>query len=348
MITDEWNIAEMMRLRHVPGLSMAFIKDGMLQRSECHGEMEAGRGQAVQADTMFNACSISKFAASLLALLLVEQKVLGLDEDIRPYLTSWTIPEHPSYESRAVTLRRLLSHQAGFADPKGGHGEYVREQGIPAMPQLLEGTTPYSPEPAALTAEPGSQFIYSDTGFGVLQLLIEDVTGVSFGQLLQDRIFEPLHMNNSRIVLADAEIRAGSASGHNKHGERLCKPYPIYPYPAAAGLWTTPTDLALLMVELLASLQGEGKLGISAETAGEMIRPQGCFKWTGLGVFLEPSSEGLEISSLGWGSGFQCMMIAYPETRRGGVWMMNADPGVHQTKSLLGQVAMLWQQGQFN
>ncbi|WP_440395373.1 serine hydrolase domain-containing protein [Paenibacillus sp. SAF-054] len=335
-----------MRKGHIPGLSMAFIEDGVLKRQDCYGETEAGSSRAVQRDTMFNACSISKLAAGILAMILVEERVLRLDEDISPLLVSWSIPEHPAY-SRSVTLRRLLSHQAGFADPKGGFGEYSCEHGVPELPQLLAGTTYYAPEPAALTVEPGSEFIYSDTGFSILQLLIEDVAGEKFSELLRQRVFEPLHMNHSCIIMNESQIRPEFACGHDQHGIRLQEPYTIYPYPAAAGLWSTPTDLAVLMAELLASLRGEGKLGITADTASEMIRSQGDFRWAGLGIFLDSSNQGVEISSLGWGSGFQSLAVAYPGTGNGAVLMMNIDPGIHQSESLLGQISALWQQGQF-
>ncbi|MCJ8012556.1 beta-lactamase family protein [Paenibacillus sp. KQZ6P-2] len=348
MKKDAWNAVERMRKGNIPGLSMALIDHGMLNRQECWGETGLGSGKPIQADTMFNACSISKFAAAMLVLLLVEEGILGLDEDVCGRLVAWKIPEDPLYDSRDITLRRLLSHQAGFADPEGSFGVFSREYGAPTMADLLEGTTYYSPKPAALMAEPGSQFIYSDTGYRILQQLIEDVTGKSFERLMQEKIFEPLHMNHSRIVTSDMDIRPGSASGHNKHGERLQDPYTIYPFPAAAGLWATPSDLALLLIELMNSVHGRGRLVISAETASDMILPQGCFQWTGLGVFLDTSNGQLEISSLGWGVGYQCMLIAHPYTGRGAVLMMNADPGVHQNQSLLGEAASMWRQGQLD
>ncbi|MWV42255.1 serine hydrolase [Paenibacillus sp. HJL G12] len=337
-----------MREQKIPGLSMAFIESGRLSRHVCLGELAMGDGQPVRPDTMFNACSISKFAAAMLALVLVEEGVLGLDGEVSDHLVAWRIPEHPMYDTRKVTLRRLLSHQAGFADPKGSFSHYAREHGAPFMAELLGGTTYYRKEPAGLTTEPGSRFIYSDTGYCILQLMIEDVTGESYDDLMREKIFEPLHMNHSRIVTSHSEILPGSAIGHSKDGERLHMPYTVYPYPAAAGLWATPSDLVLLLTELMASLRGEGGIGISARTASEMIVPQGCFQWTGLGVFLDSFNGQLEISSLGWGEGYQCVLIAYPDTGKGAVWMMNADPGVHQSQSLLGEAARQWQEGQFD
>lgn len=347
MKTDDWNVAERMKKANIPGLSVAFIDHGRLSFQGHWGKLAVGDEEKVQSDTLFNACSISKFAAAMLALVLVEDGTLELDENVSDRLLAWGIPEHSEYDYMGITLRRLLSHQAGFADPEGSYGKYSREHGIPSMGELLRGKTDYSQEPASLVAEPGTRFVYTDTGYCIIQGLIEDATGKPFAKVMQDKIFVPLHMNHSRIVASDLDICPGSAAGHNKHGERLLTPYTVYPFPAAAGLWSTPSDLAFLLMELLDSLHGKGKLGISDRMAAEMITSQGCFQWTGLGVFLDTVNDRLEFSSLGWGMGYQCMLIAYPDTGKGAVLMMNADPGVHQNQSLLGQLADLWRHEQF-
>lgn len=344
---DQWNVRERMKRERIPGLSMAFIEDGSICRPETLGEQAVEGGEPVRADTMFNACSISKFAASLLALVLVEERILRLDEKVNERLASWKVPRHPEFEAGNVTLRRLLGHQAGFSDPDGSFQPLTRNRETPSMTRLLKGLTPYRREPALLIAEPGSRFIYSDTGFCVIQLLIEDATGETFEAMMREKIFGPLHMNNSRFVMHESDMPAGLAAGHNQHGERLAGPHCIYPFAAAAGLWTTPTDLAVLITELMASLHGKGKLGLSAATAEEMLRPQGGFEWAGLGIFMDRTGGRLELSSLGWGTGFQCMMTAYPEEGLGAVLMMNADPGVHQAESLLGYVTKMWQQEKF-
>lgn len=88
----------------------------------------------------------------------------------------------------------------------------------------------------------------------------------------------------------------------------------------------------------MSSLKDESKIGLSASKAKEMINPQGCKEWTGLGVFLDASKHEIEISSLGWGVGFQCMMVAYPYLKTGAVIMTNTELGVHQLKGIIGEV----------
>ena len=86
------------------------------------------------------------------------------------------------------------------------------------------------------------------------------------------------------------------------------------------------------------AVKGESKVGISESLAKEMITPQRGKSWTGLGVFLEGSEKELEITSLGWGVGFQCMMVAFPYLEKGAVIMTNAELGVHQMEGIIGEI----------
>ncbi len=112
----------------------------------------------------------------------------------------------------------------------------------------------------------------------------------------------------------------------------------MYPYPAAAGMWCTSKDLALLLIEVYDLIKGNGKLEISQSTILEMIKPQVCKPWSGLGVFLDTVETNLEISSFGWGVGFQCMFIGFPNKGSGAVIMTNTDTGVHQLKGFVGEL----------
>ncbi|WP_070121217.1 serine hydrolase domain-containing protein [Bacillus marinisedimentorum] len=337
MNTLDINIHKLMEAYNVPGLSMAAIHNGTITSKESVGLLEAETAKSVERCSIFSACSISKFLTSILVLKMTEQGVLDLDEDVNEKLTSWKVP-HNEFNKK-VTLRNLLSHQSGLVDPEGSFSEFKATSGIPAMAELLEGRTPYCDAPLEVNYEPGSDFHYSDAGFSVIQLMIEDVTGKPFQDVVHEQIFQPLGMKNSTYNLPVTEETLKSFScGHDKFGEVLTDKHPVYPYPAAAGLWTTPSDLALLVIELMNSLKGESKLKISKAKAAEMITQQGCRAWTGLGVFLEDNEKGLEMSSLGWGVGFQCMMAAYPYLGTGLIIMTNTDPGVHQLKGMIGEI----------
>lgn len=243
------------------------------------------------------------------------------------------------YFTEKTTLRNLLSHQSGIIDPPNSFEHYTLAQGRPNIAELLAGKTSYCSVPIEVTYKPESEFHYSDANFCIIELLLEDITGKPFNLLLEEYIFQPMQMKNSTIFSPeDIDKTDAFACGHNKDGTVTNEKYPFYPFAAASGIWTTPTDLSTLVIEIIHSSQGKGKLKLSQKTVQDMISPQGCSKWTGLGVFLDDSNEDLQIYSLGWGVGFQCMMVCYPYRGNGAVIMTNTDLGVHQMEGIIGDV----------
>lgn len=342
MVLKTLHIYEKTNHYSVSGLSLAIIRNGKLEHTEGFGSLELGTARKVNVNSIFSACSISKFLTAMLVLKLANQGILNLDEDVNNKLVSWKVPENKFTSSKKVTLRNLLSHQSGIIDPPESFDIYHSTKGKPTILQILQGQTFYCPVPIEVQYEPESTFHYSDAGFCIIEQLIEDVTGEPFNLLLQKFIFDPLHMNNSTLLHPTQDTTNNPfACGHDKNGHVVDGKYPSYPYSAAAGVWSTPTDLSTLVIEVIQSLQGNSKLGLSSKIMEEMISPQGDSKWTGLGVFLDKSDEEIEISSLGWGVGFQCLMLAYPYRGTGAVIMTNSDLGVHQNEGIIGEIVNL-------
>ncbi|XXM72407.1 serine hydrolase domain-containing protein [Lysinibacillus sphaericus] len=329
------NIKERMEHYHISGLNLAAIKDGQISATESYGVLEAGTNHFVDTDTIFNACSISKFVTGMVVMILTEQGILDLDGDVNEQLLSWKVPNHKF--TNKVTLRRLLSHQSGIKDPSGSFSELNLEDSVSSMVEILEGRTLYCKSPIEVTVEPGSEFHYSDAGYCIIQQVIEDVTGKPFGQVSSELIFTPVKMDHSSFP-TDIDKMTKFSCGHDRHGRLIDGGYSIYPYPAASGLWTTAEDLARLVIELIDSLNGQSRIGLSEMKAAEMVRSQGDKEWAGMGVFLDGTGEELEISSLGWGIGYQSMMAAYPHKESGLIIMTNTDTGVHQMKGMIGEV----------
>lgn len=333
------NIEERMKHYNVPGLSITLLEGGQISGTENYGLLEVKSNRKANDDSSFSACSISKFLTGMLSMKLVEEGLLDLDVDVNESLVSWKVPVNNFTKNKKVTLRNLLSHQSGIKDPEGSFSELNSNIGIPSMVEIFEGETPYCKVPIDVKCEPESEFHYSDAGFCIIQQLIEDVTEKPFHQVMNEQIFEPLGMANSHFHTTMLEVdRQNFSCGHNKNGELIEGKYPIYPYPAASGLWTTSLELAALVLELMNAVKGESKVGISESLAKGMITPQKGKSWTGLGVFLEGSEKELEITSLGWGVGFQCMMVAFPYLEKGAVIMTNAELGVHQLEGIIGEI----------
>lgn len=331
------NIKERMEHYSIIGLSIAFIENAQITKLEQFGLLEKGTNKTVNRNSLFSACSISKFLTGMLAMKLVDQGHLDLDEDINRKLTSWKVPDSQLTKKKSVTLRNLLSHQSGIMDPKNSFMELKLNERIPSVLDLLEGKTTYCNIPIDVKYEPESDFHYSDAGFCIIQQLIEDVTLKPFEEVVLEQIFQPLNMKNSTFATTILEDKNKDYScSHNKLGEFADEKYAIYPYPAASGLWSTPSDIAILVIELMNAVHGKSNIRLSVRAAKEMISRQGGKTWTGLGVFLDESK--FEISSLGWGVGFQCMMVAYPNTGTGFVIMTNTDLGVHQMQGIIGDL----------
>ncbi|RIU94786.1 serine hydrolase domain-containing protein [Oceanobacillus picturae] len=333
------DIPKQMKHYNVPGLSLTLIENNQISITENYGVLEARENKNVTTTSIFNACSISKFLTVMLVMKLTEQGLLDLDEDVNEKLVSWKVPRNAFTENKKVTLRNLLSHQSGIIDPKGSFTELDSTIGSPSMFDLLAGNTPYCKESIEVTYEPESEFHYSDAGYCIIQQLVEDVTKKSFQQVVNEFLFKPLAMENSTLDMKRIATNSEDFScGHYKYGEVVEGKYPIYPYPAASGLWTNSIDLAKLAIELMNALKGESKIGISARRAKEIISPQGGKVWSGLGVFLEGSEKQFEITSLGWGIGFQCMMVLFPNMEKGAIIMTNAELGVHQMEGIIGEI----------
>ncbi|MFS0864742.1 serine hydrolase domain-containing protein [Fredinandcohnia sp. 179-A 10B2 NHS] len=320
---------------NVQGLSVSVIEDRQVISTQSFGILEKDTEKGVTNQTIFSACSISKFVTAMLVMKLTEEGIIDLDEDVNKSLFSWKVPDN-QFTNR-VTLRHLLSHQAGIIDPEDSFGEWKVKDGVPSMMEILGGTTPYCNLPIEVKYEPGSEFHYSDAGFCIIQQVIEDVMNTSFQQVMFQHLFKPLKMDNSRVDTKIPEQKLFS-SGHNKKGQVVKPKYPIYPYPAASGVWTTSSDLSQVVLELMNALNGESKLGISKTLAKDMITGQGGKSWTGLGLFLEGAGNELEITSLGWGVGFQSMLFANPYIGTGAVIMTNTELGVHQMDGIIGDI----------
>ncbi|MFD1173179.1 serine hydrolase domain-containing protein [Oceanobacillus picturae] len=334
------DIPKRMKHYNVPGLSLTLIENNHISITENHGVLEERENKNVSTDTIFSACSISKFLTTMLVMKLTEQGLLHLDEDVNEKLVSWKVPRNAFTESKKVTLRNLLSHQSGIIDPKDSFTELDSTIGSPpSMFELLEGKTHYCKKSIEVTYKPESGFHYSDAGYCIIQQLVEDVTEESFQQVVNELLFKPLAMENSTLDMKRLATNSeGFSCGHNKYGEVVDGKYPIYPYPAASGLWTTSIDLAKLAIELMNALKGESKIGISARRAKEIISPQGGKAWSGLGIFLEGSEKEFELTSLGWGIGFQCMVVLFPNMEKGAIIMTNAELGVHQMEGIIGEI----------
>ena len=321
---EPWTITRRLLVHRVPGVSVAVIADGKLDWARGYGVARVGDLAPVAADTLFQAASISKPVAAAALLALVDAGKLTLDTDVNSALTSWKIPAS-SAAGPPVTLRQLLSHTAGLT--VHGFDGYASGAPRPTLLQVLDGTPPANSAPVRLDAIPGTKWRYSGGGYAVAQQLALDVSGETFPALLRSRVLAPAGMDDSTFeqpLPATFALRA--AAGHLAGSTRLPGDAHIYPELAAAGLWTTPRDLARFALALRAALDGQPSL-LSRASATAMITPPLANTDYGLGLGVLGAGENLQLAHSGSNEGFRCSFVFYPRLGRGAVVMTNSDNG---------------------
>ena len=310
-------LAEAMAAAHVPGLSIALIADGVIAETACAGVLESSGTRAVTERTLFQSGSISKSVAAACALRLVADGVLDLDGDVNDRLTSWRIPANGDWQPR-VTLRQLLGHTAGLT--VGGFIGYPQGTAVPSVPQLLDGHG--NSLPVVVAGPPGVRFSYSGGGYVVMQQLLVDVTGRDFPALAAELILGPAGMTDSTFAQPLPPAPAGSAAtGHYPGPVAVPGRWHTYPEMAAAGLWSTATDLARFFLALRA-----GTL-LPADLFEQMAEPQISPTPYGLGLTLAPEGEPASIGHGGNDQGFENHAVLYPATGQGIVVMTNGTYG---------------------
>ncbi|TDU82619.1 CubicO group peptidase (beta-lactamase class C family) [Kribbella voronezhensis] len=314
----------------VPGVSWAVIEGGQIVEHGSAGLVDAGRSDLVTERTLFQACSISKPVAVLAALRLVDQGLLDLDEDVNNRLKSWRVPRTGDWQP-VVTLRQLVSHSAGLT--VHGFPGYLYGEELPNLRQLLDGVPPATNFGVRVDTVPGTQFRYSGGGTLVVQQLLEDVTGTPFRQLMQELVLGPLGMFDSDYAQPLPEDRHNQAAvAHDDLGQPIEGRWHSYPELAAAGLWTTPSDLLTFAQAIKNSYDGVEGAPLSPELAREALTPQvpsseriGGLEALGLGLFL--GQAGRLFGHSGSNAGFRCHLLAYRETGQGAAVMTNGDNG---------------------
>ena len=345
-------LADRMAFYKTPGVSIAVINDGKLEWARGYGVLEAGNNNPVTATTLFQACSISKPIAAMAALELVEQGKLDLDEDVNQKLRSWKIPQSEFTKEKKVTLRRLLSHTAGTT--VSGLRGYAFNEPLPTLLQILDGVKPANSAPIRIDTVPGTQWRYSGGGFLVLQQLLIDVQRKPFPELMRELVLQKLEMKQSTYEQAlSPKLRAQAAKGHQANGEKVNGDWFIYPEMAAGGLWTTPSDLARIVIELQKAKAGRSDRVLSRQMVNEMLSGQmenfpvatiserygRPIRNQGLGFRLEGEGGSARFSHHGGNTGYRCFIVAYNDLGQGAIVMTNSDNGFELVQEIVRSIA---------
>jgi CubicO group peptidase (beta-lactamase class C family) len=316
-------LAERMQHYHATAVSIAVIDNYKIDWAQGFGVTEPGSITAVTDKTLFQAGSISKVLTALGILRLVDSQMLSLDDRVNQRLISWKLPENAFTKRSPVTVRHLLSHTADTT--VHGFPGYDRNATRPTLVQVLDGAPPANTPAIRVEALPGSRWQYSGGGYLVLQQLAIDTAHQAFPDFMRDKVLAPAGMNDSTFEQPLPKVlESRAACGVLRTGEAVRGCWHVYPEMAAAGLWTTPSDLARLAIVLMRVRAGVSNPLLSTGLARQMFTSHGFsseqYMTQGLGIVF----DGPRFMHGGDDDGFIAILVAY-SSGKGAVIMCNAD-----------------------
>jgi CubicO group peptidase (beta-lactamase class C family) len=275
---------------------------------------------------LFQAASISKPVAAMVALWLAADDRLDLDADVNKFLTSWQLPGNPGTEP--VTVRHLLCHGGGLS--VHGFPGYRQDEPLPSLTDMLDGLPPSNTPAVRRNGPVGREWRYSGGGYLVLQQLIEDVTRRDFAGLAAELVLRPAGM----ITASYAQPDPAAAAAPYVQGR--AEVWRVHPEHAAAGLWCTPADLLRLAQAIQAAVAGEPGALLPAELARQMVTPQ-VGGW-GLGLRIVGEGDGRTFSHGGENYGYECGMIGSVYGHNAAAVMTNSDQGVPVLEAMVAAI----------
>jgi CubicO group peptidase (beta-lactamase class C family) len=319
------NPAASLAQHNIPHLSLAIIENARVSVLQTYGP-------SITPQSRFQAASISKPLAAAAALHMAHYGNFTLDEEVNKFLSSWRVPANEFTQSEKVTVRRILSHSAGLT--VHGFPGYPLGATLPTVHEILDGKPPANTAPIRVDLLPGSKFRYSGGGYTVLQLLLAERFKKPFADLMQTIVLTNCKLRNSSF---QNEIPPQTlAPAHNREGKPYNGLFHRYPEQAAAGLWTTPEDLALFAIEIARAASGRSTNLLEKSQAQLLLTPQ-----------IENQALGFQ-SRNGWfrhggaNAGYRCHLICRHDASHGLAVMTNSDNGDKIFPALFQSAAQTW------
>jgi len=308
MAMDE-RIPELMRRYDIPGVGIALVKDGKLVFTSAYGYADLEDDRVMTVDLPMRVQSISKPVTAWGVMKLVEKGLIDPDKPVTEYIKTWEFPAS-AYPADEITVRQLLSHTSGL--PLGDVFNIYAPSEI--VPSLRDSLT----ESAISDFAPGTGFSYSNVGYNVLELLIEEVTGMDFSAYMENEVLRPLAMGNSTFVCDDLVAKTAPV-GYSLNGTAV--PVYVYPEKASGGLFASAGDIARFLIAGMPAFNGNPVL--DSQSIEYLYTPQAdglgvydmVFESYGSGFYLEHLKDGnLAVAHGGQGTGLMTHFHAVPKT----------------------------------
>ena len=317
------SIIDKMKELKIPGLSLAVIDNFEVVWSKGYGISDIETNKKVDVNTIFQAASISKPFTAYATMKLVQENKVELNKDINTYLKTWKLVDNNLAETKKVTFKNLLSHNAGTTIH--GFPGYKPSDTLPTLDQILNGVSPANTNKVIVDIEPETVNIYSGGGYIVVQKALIDITGKPFEEFMQNQVLHPLDLQNSFFSpkALTKEQKLNATAGHYSDGSKISGNRHIYPEMAAAGLWSTAEDLAKFSVEIQKTLKGNSGKILTKQYAQMMMTPVLNGEYN-IGFGNEEYNGEPFFEHAGGNEGYACFLTFHKEKGYGFALMVNS------------------------
>ncbi|WP_316840432.1 serine hydrolase domain-containing protein [Pedobacter gandavensis] len=265
-ISDSLKIDQQLEKYKLAGFSVVVFQNYELVYSKQFGVKSNNSTEKIDENTAFSTASISKPITALLCHILEEKGLINLNDPIDKYLKRWHLPKSKFTENNSPTWKQFLNHTSGTS--QGGFADHYEGDTLPTIKQSLLGQIPRYKKEIEFLFSPGTSFEYSGGGFAIVQMALEDTLNQPIAKLAEEYIFSPLGLKNTTMIQPNEPgFPTNVALVHDENGKVIRTGLPIIPQVAASGLWSTPTDLAKLAMEIQNALRNKNNKVISHQVA---------------------------------------------------------------------------------
>ncbi|WP_212745831.1 serine hydrolase [Winogradskyella algicola] len=328
---------------NIPGLSLAVINNGKIEWSHTYTNPNFP-DQKLNDATIFQAASLSKPVTFLAALRMHTVGKINLDSNIEKYLMSYKLPAGKQTEDNPVTFRNIFAHTSGIT--AGGYQGYTRDLNVPTDVEILKGETGVNSLPIEVLSKPNDVLVYSGGGYTLAEVTLQDIHNDTFSNLMKTWVLDPVGMNRSEftqpLIVKDS---SKVAKGHTVDGNVLDGGWINHPEQAAAGLWSTSTDLAKFLIEIYKAYQGDNSV-FSASAIKSIINEERDGHI--YGFIVDRSNNGLALTHYGGNAGYRTGMTIDLTTGKGLVYLINSDNGGALGNELLLSASKIYGWNHFN
>ena len=313
-----------MKESHTSAVSIAIIENFEIREAHAYGVKQRAAKEKATENTLFQAASLSKPVFAVSVMRLAERGILDIDADISKYLIDYTVPTYDNQRHK-ITLRQILSHNAGFN--LHGFWGHLQGQKIPTVEEILRGAPPANHLKLKLVKTPESGYRYSGGGYLLAQKIVTDICKDDFCRLMDELVLSPFSMTHSTYLQPLPKDRFNEiALGYNNYDLQIRGGYNIYPQLSAAGLWTTPSDLARFGIEIMKALKWKSDF-LEKRTA-ELLTTKAYENYPhGVGFAVSECKKGLTFGHSGANIGYWSNMVFCPADGSGIAVMQNSDIG---------------------